>query len=205
MNNQNMLKKFGILLVIISAYFSLKIINGIYIADVHFEKSQNLLKDKEYESALFYANSAVQKNPLEPNYYRGRAKVYITSLVAVPEGKVFAYKVLALTDLKKAYNLNPNNLVTVRNSIPLYYFLAAKNLSEPAGPDNIDSNFLPITNGFYQKIKNRFPNDVGFYTLLAKYQKRLNLIDGYSESADNIDELRPDLFDWYEGLKLKGT
>lgn len=195
------LKYLSILIIIFSSFLMMKTFHRLYTADIHFEKSQDLLALSDFDGALYFANSAVEKNPLEPNYYRGRAKVYIASLPSIPEGKVFAYKVRALTDLKQAYDLNPNNIVTIRNSIPLYYFLAANDLSKPASPKNVDPNFLPITNGFYQKVKNRFPNDVGFYVLLAKYQKRLNLVEGYAESADKIEDLRPDLFDWYEGLK----
>lgn len=172
----------------------------VYTADVFYEKGQDLLGERDFDMAYKYATRAVRNNPLEPNYYRGRAKILISSLVDAKENQVFTTKQLALQDLEKAVELNTKNLVTIRNSIPLYYFLAAKDLTKPASKDNIDPDFLPITKSFYDKVKDYSSNDVGVYALLAKYEKRLGLDEGYKYSVEKIEILRPDLLDWYPGL-----
>jgi hypothetical protein len=104
-------------------------------------------------------------------------------------------------DLKKAEDLNPDNLVTLRNSIPLYYFLAVEDVFLRSGPDNLDQEYSSETIAFYEKIKERYWSDVGVILSVAKYEKRLGLTDEYRKSVNRVRELRPDLLDWHESLR----
>jgi len=197
-----MIKRLIVIIPIIAISFTaLRTFLGLYVADVYFEKSQDALQGRQLDKAIEFANLAVDRNPLEPNYYRGRAKVYIVSLLGLDEKTAFLIKNNALSDLQEAYKLNTHNLVTIRNVIPLYYFLAAKDLSKPASTDNVDERFLPVTRDFYRKIKDVSPNDVGVCVLLAKYEKRLGLMDDYEESIQKIKDLRPDLLQWNPSLR----
>ena len=106
-------------------------------------------------------------------------------------------KKLALNDLQTAQNLNPNNLVTLRNVVPLYYFLAIEDLEKPADGKNIDPEFIEATKDYFTMMHSYSPTDVGIYALLAKYEKRLGLNELYEQSVGRIKILRPDLLEWY--------
>jgi len=169
---------------------------SLYRADVNFKKSQELIKVTEAKGALFYANKAVKLNPFEPNYYRGRAKINTTFLVK--NENLEKTKEDIYSDLKRAESLNPYNLVTIRNSIPIYYFLAIKDLYIISGADNIDPNYIGPVSDFYKKAKSVYWSDVGVLLSVAKYEKRLGMLDEYEESASRIKELRPDILEWHE-------
>lgn len=194
------MKKLIIILGIILYTITLIHFVNTYTADINFKKSQRLISKKKVESALKNVDKAISKNPLEPKYYWGRAKILLTATAGESEEIKKNLKEHALKDMKKAYALNENNLVTIRNLVPLYYFIAARDVNLPYGPDNIDENYLEVTKKYYKGIKNVSPNDAGVYTLLAKYEKRLNLDAAYEESINNIIQLRPDLLEWHPNI-----
>ena len=172
-----------------------------YSADVYFSNSEKLLEEFELEKALNNATESIKNNPLEPNYYRQRAKVYLTMSAVFDDDYKMGLKKSALDDMYMAYDINPNNLVTIRNLVPLFYFLSVQDYTLSASDGNVDQAFLPITKNFYEKIKNIFPNDAGVYVLLAKYEKRLGLIAEYAASVKKVEELRPDLLEWHENFR----
>lgn len=190
-------KIFGLLAVYL--YFMYLCFSN-YSAEINSVKAQAMLKNLQLSKALLYANNAIELNPLEPNYYRIRARVY-TNFLMYEREKVSDLKKAIITDLETAYIVNPINLVTMRNIVPLYYFVAAKNVSLPASQENIDSEFIKQAQYYYKYIKDYSPNDVGIYTLLAKYEKRLNLMNEYEVSVAKVRELRPDLLEWYESFR----
>ena len=172
-----------------------------YSADVYFSNSEKFLEKFELEKALNNATESIKNNPLEPNYYRQRAKVYLTMSAVFDDDYKTGLKKSALDDMYMAYDINPNNLVTIRNLVPLFYFLSVQDYTLSASDGNVDQAFLPITKNFYEKIKNIFPNDAGVYVLLAKYEKRLGLIAEYAASVKKVEELRPDLLEWHENFR----
>lgn len=174
---------------------------SIFIADQNYSKAQRLLTTGDYVTALTISNEAVLKNRNEPIYFRGRAKILLAGLASVPDDTKSDLKQLAHKDLESAYNLNPTNLATIRNIVPLYSYLATKDLNKPAGINNVDPNYLPIAEDFFIRIKDISPNDVGIYTLLAKYEKRLGLSEDYTQSVEKVRLLRPDLLEWHENFK----
>jgi len=195
-----MIKFFKILIIIfiiITFGLGFKFVYSLYSADVLAEKGSELFDDGSYEQALHFYSKAINKNPLEPRYFTGRAKIYIALTAGETESNIRTYKLLALEDLRRAYSLNPNNLLTVKGTISLYYFLATKDLTLPAGADNVDLEFMEVTETFYRNIWNASPNDVGVYVLLYTYSNRLGLTDTATNARNRIEELRPDLLEWF--------
>ena len=172
-----------------------------YSADVFFERSDDLLTAGNFTESIELINNAVKRNPNEPLYYRGRAKSYISATVGQDTTTERTLRELALADLEKAYSLNPKNYATIRNSVPLYYFLAIDDLGRPGSSDNVDPEFLPYTKDYYNKVERLAGNDVGIYVLLAKYQNKLGLKEDLKRSVNKITELRPDLLNWHESLR----
>ena len=194
--------KFVLLPIIIiwSLYlFSLYFLGRYYYADVNFKKSQELIGMGFEDEALYCADKSVSLNPLEPNYYRGRAKVNTVFLVSSKETSVVKESIY--NDLKKAVGLNPDNLVTVRNSIPLYYFLVVDDIFLTPGSDNLDETYSSEVIHFYEKTKERYWSDVGVIVSIAKYEKKLGLIKEYEKSVERINDLRPDILDWHESFR----
>ena len=171
----------------------------IYISDVYFKKSQVYLTVEKIDKALECADKAVKFNPFEPNYYRGRAKVLTVSLVGKKDAGIVKERILK--DLKKAEELNPKNLVTLRNSVPIYYFLAVEDVSLTSGILNLDENYLGITKEFFKILKDKYSRDIGVVTLLAKYERKLGLDKEYLESREIVKDLRPELLDWHESFR----
>lgn len=191
--------KIILVLLIAGEFFSICYNN--YSADKMYEKAKDALDQTELSNAFDYAESAIKLNPLEPNYYRMRARVLVNYLPYKDKSVRTFTKQLIVQDLQNAYYLNTRNLVTMRNLIPLYYFVAAEDVSVPASPKNVDPYFIETTKSYYANIKDYSVNDAGVYALLAKYEKRLNLTEEYNASVEKVRALRPDLLDWYEGFK----
>ncbi|MBW6441335.1 O-antigen ligase family protein [Patescibacteria group bacterium] len=174
-------------------------ISEVYFADVHFRKSQDLAGESQVDQAINFADKAIQINPYEPNYYRGRAKIRTVYLVSSENTEEI--KSLILDDLKKAEDLNPYNLVTLRNSIPIYYFLGVRDVSIAPGEGNIDEKYISQASEFFDMVKGEYWNDVGVVLAVARYEKRLGLNESYEKSLFRIEELRPDLLEWSDLLR----
>lgn len=180
-------------------FFFVYFLGRYYFADVNFKKSQDLIGAGFEDEALYYANKSISLNPLEPNYYRGRAKILTVFLVS-SEGSE-RVKEEILEDLIKAQSLNPENLVTIRNSIPIYYFLAVEDVFLSPGAENVDEKYSTLVKEFYQNVKKDYWSDVGVILSIAKYEKRLGFDKGYEASLKRIEELRPDILEWHESIR----
>ncbi len=186
------------LLLITIIYLSLMVIFWQTVsADGSYVFGQRELKTSNFEGAIEQANKSIEKNPDEPRYYYGRTKILLTMTAGLEDVGRVSLKKLALNDLQTAQNLNPNNLVTLRNIVPLYYFLAIGDLEKVADEKNVDPEFIAVTKGYFDMMHNYSTTDVGIYTLLAKYEKRLGLNELYEQSVESIKRLRPDLLEWY--------
>ena len=196
-----MLKKLLISLIIVLYGLSLFIFISVYRADVSYKKARDSVAERSPAKGLEFINKAIEINSMEPAYYRERARIYLVISANRDREAVRVLKNTALEDLRTAHFLNPGNVVTTRNSIPLYYFLSAGDLTEAAGPENVDYRFVPYTKEFYRYAKTVSSNDVGIYVALAKYENRLGFSNELAESTEKIRLLRPDLFDWHESLE----
>jgi len=173
-----------------------------FSADINYKKSQEMIVDGYSDFVMNLSDNAVRQNPFEPNYYKGRAKVNLLKLLYAEDLSAKSQiKERVLIDLVKAYSLNEDNLVTIRNIFPLYYFLASKDIDLGTSDNNIDPKYIGVTKEFLEANKKRFWKDAGVVASVAKYEKKLGLLDEYSESVQRIMELRPDLLDWYESFR----
>ena len=186
-----------LIFVVVGVYFYLNLyIFKFYNADIYYKKGQEYIKNGDEKRALYYADKAVTTNPYEPNYYRGRAKIK-TVLLASTQNNI-KIKQEIYDDLKKALELNKNNLVTIRNSIPIYYFLAVGDVYKAPGKDNYDEKYIELVKDFFNDTKRNYSNDVGVLVSIAKYEKKLGLEESYQDSVTRIEFLRPDLLEWHE-------
>ena len=195
------MRKPALLLLVIIYFFITRAFVRMYSADTDYSKGQELLGDRETSLAFNKASLAIEKNPIEPLYYEGRAKALILMSSHQDAEIVRNLKSLAFSDMQRAYDLNSKNLVTIRNLVPIYYFLAQKDITAPPSADNVDPLWVNEVQSFYEVNKNISPNDVGVYALFAKYEKRLNLTEEYKYSVSKVKELRPDLLDWYDAFR----
>ena len=168
----------------------------MYRADTFYTTSKTLIKENSPGEAIKNVNRAINLNPREPAYYRGRAKSYLIDTLEKDVSEKTILKNKALADLKRALNLNPKNLATIRNSLPLYYFLSVEDLMKPGNSLNVDGSFLEVTREFFGMAKETYLNDAGVLVSVAKYEKRLGLWDDYNETLGMIGAVRPDLLDW---------
>lgn len=195
------MKKIILILAVTALYFMLiKSFISMYHADVYYVNSRDLIGEIKFTDALKFANKAIMQNPLEPSYYRGRAKILtLSALYGLQEEDRFSLKKGAYEDLQRAFKLNTSNLATIRNSIPLYYYLNLKTLDDSS--DNLDQVYLQKTKDLFAFIEREYPNDVGTLVDVAKYQKKLGLTEDFNVTLKMIAKLRPDLLDWNEDLK----
>lgn len=163
------MKKLLIILTTGIYIFALVNFSKILSADLKYIKSKRFIKERELSTAINLINKSIKKNPKEPRYYYEKAKL----LIALKKENE------ALENLQKAEESNKNNLVSLRNMIPIYYFVP-KNEAQK----------------YYQKLKNKYSNDAGLLVQIAKYEKKLDLTKDYNKSIETIKDLRPGLVDW---------
>jgi len=200
-----MRKFFKILLVVLATAFYFSACYKNFVADIYYRNAEvaveKLSSNEDISRALDNIEKAIKSNPNEPNYYRMQARIYVL-LLPSKDGEIKKMiKKIIIQNLEKAYKINPSNLVTIRNIIPLYYFVAAADISTVAGSANVDPEFLPVAKAFYANVKNVSPNDAGVYALVARYEKRLGLNEEYKASVEKVRELRPDLLEWYDSFR----
>jgi len=199
---QNALLKVLASILLITAYIFLNVqFTKQYLADTASKRSQKYFEQGNVQKALEYASKSVKLNPNEPFYHRTRAKTYILQTTGQNIDISNPLKALALEDMLKARELNPQNLATLRGSVSLYYFLSLKDISsatkEVASDVEIDPFYLGIMQYYYKSLVANYPTDVGVLALVSKYQKMLGLTFDYENTVGQIKVLRPDLLDWY--------
>ena len=164
-------------------------IGFMFLADVFSAKSETALENLDFSRSLKYSSEAIELNPQEPAYYRRRAKILLLS----------SSKKDALKDISVAIELNPKNLATLRNSIPLMHLMALQNLTE----ETVDLNYLPKTREFYLYLFETYPNDAGVLVSLASYQRKLGLKEDLDQTLHRISQLRLDLLEWHPLLVVE--
>lgn len=171
-----------------------------YRADVQYKTARNLFESGRSIEALDEINKSIENNPNEPSYYRERAKIYLALGTNQGNDAKKELKTHAAADLNKAAQLNPNNLATIRNGTPVYYFLAVEELSEAESLENIDPQYSKLVTEYLQKYKKTYANDLGMQVLIAKYEKKLGLNENFNSTIENIKNLRPEILEWHPDL-----
>lgn len=193
--------KLKIILILVCASLFLQHVIKMYIADVEYKRARNSVENGRFEQAYKYIQKAIENNSLEASYYRERARVYIGMQLGQNTDTVNALKDLAFADLQKSINLNPNNLASIRNALPYFYFLAIKDTNKPADPNNLDEKYLRIAQDFFIENELKYSTDVGTLVDIATYEKKLFLTRNYEETRELIKQLRPDILEWVDVLK----
>ena len=188
-----------LLFLLVGVYFALvgKFVN-FYFADVYYTASKSELENGQLEDAADHIISAVKLNGQEPAYRRQRAKILLATLIWADEDETRAE---IQKSLKRAYELNPENLATLRNSIPLYYFLASGVMEEVGSGENINADYLTVTKNYYSSLKSTYKNDLGLYADVAKYEKKLGLDEDYEQTRGKAKSMREDVIEWHESFR----
>ncbi len=176
----------GVYLYLVGKFFNL------YLADMYFASSKNLLSQGQLKQSADHIIKAVRFNPYEPAYRRQKVKVLLATTILQDQEDV---KGLALKELVAAQELNPKNLATLRNSVPLYYLLSVRDTQ------NLDENYITETRNFYAALKTNYPNDLGVFSDIAEYERKLGLSEDFDRTYEQAMKMRPDLVDWYEAFK----
>lgn len=196
------MKKLLLLTVLTIFYlFAMNKFLKLYLADVYSKNAGSFLGSGELEKALDYSSKAVKNNPQEPSYYREKAKILLATLILKDEPEMQTIKKETLDNLIVAQKLNYKNLATLRNEIPLYYFLTVRDISQPSGVENIDQTYLPLTKDYYETLKDTYPHDLGLLADIAEYEKKLFLKDDYQKTVEIVGTLRSDVLEWYPAFK----
>ena len=170
----------------------------MYLADIYFASSKNFLSEGNLIKSSDHIVMATRFNNYELAYKRQKAKVLLATLAWQEDSEV---KEKVLEELKEAQELNPKNLATLRNIIPLYYLLSVNDVEEFSGEENVDSNYIEETRKFFIALKEDYPNDLGVYADVAEYEKKLGLTEDYSFTREKAMKMRPDIVDWYGAFK----
>jgi len=154
-----MKKPLLVAIISVTYIFSMAFLAKRFVADVYYKEPKSVVLNK-----------------YEPTYYRYRAKQRLL------EGD----KVGALSDVEKAVAVNPKNLTTLRNIIPIYYFL---NVSE--------------TQEYFNYLKITYPNDLGILADIAEYEQKLNHMEDFRQTVQQAKSLRPDIVEWHKSFMVK--
>lgn len=172
-------------------------LGSFLLADIYSNFSEKTLIDLDFSSSLGFANKAIALNPMEPAYYRRRAKILLLSQDVLKAA--ISPKELALEDMKASIELNSKDLATLRNVIPLFYYLSLANIFEASSMESpqIDKNYNQQAIQFYNFLAETYSTDAGILVSLASYQKKLGLKEELNQTLHQIEILRPDLLEWH--------
>lgn len=174
-----------------------KFIN-LYFADIYYTASKSELETGQLEDAADHIVNAIKLNSREPAYTRQKAKILLATLIWADEDET---REEILKSLEKAYDLNPKNLATLRNIIPLYYFLASGAMDEVGGNKNVNSDYLTVARTYYHLLKNTYQNDLGLYADVAKYEKKLGQDEDFNQTKEKAESMRNDVVEWHESFR----
>ncbi len=188
-----------LLFVVVGIYLALvgKFVN-FYFADVYYTASKSELKNGQLEDAAEHIIGAVKLNSKEPAYRRQKAKILLATLIWADEDET---RDQILKNLEKAYDLNPRNLATLRNSVPLYYFLASGAMDSAGGGENVNVDYLTVTRNYYATLKNTYKNDLGLYADIAEYENKLGLEEDFKQTRGRAEIMRNDVVEWHEAFR----
>ena len=182
---------------LIFAYLIIK----LFFADVMYAQSRNAIGKGDIETATHNIDSAILYNPNEPRYFLERAKI-LTIIGSTKDLNLNPeIKIGALESLEKAEQLNSKNIVVLRNSMSIYYFLGFENINSNLQLSFVDEEYKKVASDKFEQLKATYPNDLGIFVLVAPLEKNLDLKNEFNSTIKKIEKLRPDLLDWYIPIK----
>lgn len=194
-----------LVLLFVYAVFTKTVFSFFYADYVHKEGREELFAGNITKSSQ-KVGKAVRLNPNEPFYHRSKATVYLAATIieGVSDEDKMVLKARALEELEKAFGLQKNNLVNVKNLIPLYLFLA---LDDSNNLENatVDRGYVNHAIKMYTEVENISPNDSSTYLSLGKNYRLLKERDKAREMLEKALMLKPDLTSAKEQLELLET
>ncbi len=184
-----------IVLVLACIGYTLLIINSYkhIAAELSYERSIDMAEKSKFEESLANAAIAAELNNKEPRYFYNLAKIKL--LTGTPKEEIYK-------NIETAIDINPKNLVTLRNVSPYYYFLSLENLDISENQNRtFDPKYRSLAKEFLFKLKTEYPNDLGVQILIAKNEKRLEFTKDYYDTLKKIATLREDVLEWHPDLK----
>ncbi len=187
-----------IVFLLISAIYMLVVVIGVtfFVADSFDFAADTLIKNKEVLLGLSFSENATNLNPFEPSYLKTRAHLLLYAS-AMDREMSPVYKSSAVDALDLAIKLNPTNLATLRNTLPVYFYLTITDLTHPVTAKNLDYKYLDLFAEKSEALTSYVPNDLGVLVTTANYYSRLGMTDSYTEIVTRIKHLRPDVLDWH--------
>ncbi len=165
----------------------------MYLADVYLVKARSFFEMSDYKQVIKYADKAIAQNNLEPSYHVYRANAVVLQTLAL-KPEVAAYlKLQALADIEYAISLNKINLVTLRNALPVYFYMAYNAADDYSYSEEY---FLQQTKLYITMLKTFYPNDAGVLVEIAEIENALQMESEYNGTVEMIKALRPDLLEW---------
>ncbi len=164
-------------------------VSKLYLADAYYKAARRAYTKGDWAGVLELADSAIFYSPNEPRYFRESAKAQIALSATTNTKHKEALMASALRSLDISIGLNPRNILTLRESIPLYYLLTLWDFEH--------SGLQSVLN----RVKSFSPNDAGVMVLAAKYERKSGSIEHYEETIRKIKRLRPDLLRWHPSLQ----
>lgn len=200
-NILNINKILKIVLIFLIYIFCIYNILRVFVADIYFQKAGKQLEEIHLDEAFKLNSKAISLNSKEPQYYIQQAKILMLNTANEKSGAYIPTKNLIYTYLTKALYLNPNDLVSKLDILPVYALLSTKNiLDSEIYPNNIDDKYEDSMYLFIENLKKDYPNDVGVIAKCAYYEKRFGFDTEYQQSIERIKILRPDILEWYPTL-----
>ncbi len=170
-----------------------------FVADLYDSSAEKAVSKRQISEGISFSQNAVKLNPFEPSYYKTQAELLLYA-AAMDQQKSEEYKTLSIDLLNVALELNPINLATLRNTLPVYFYLGVFDLTKPVSASNLDPRYL---NTFLTKSKSLtayVPTDLGVLVNVASYYKKFGFTSDYELLRNEIKSLRPDVLEWHPEL-----
>lgn len=186
-----------ILLYLVFLYGTIR----IFLADINYVAARENIRVGKADIALNHIEKAILYNKNEPRYFLELGKIYTAIAAGKDLNLTKKTKANAIAALEHARKLNPKNLLVLRNSIAVYYFLAFNDISTTADLSKVDKEYLKITKKYFQEVKSTYKNDLGVIVLIAPFEKNLGLEEEFDKSIQAIKLIRPDILEWYPPIR----
>lgn len=167
-----------------------------FVADIFYFSGRKELKANNAVVAEYYLNRAIYYNETEPRYYRELAKNQIlqSSRVDSDEQKRILLEKASVL-LTYSITLNEDNLVSLRDALPVFYLISKESGS---------AEDRETSNEWLQIASNRHEKDLGVQILVAKYSHKNSTSNEDTEFTkiilEKIRNLRPDVLEWHPEL-----
>ena len=164
---------------------------NIIVGDYYSKKAQNYLLIDCSKSIKYSLKSNFYNKNIKNNYYN-----IAFCIDKLNSQKNINTTNIALDYLNYGYNLEPNDLQYIRDSLNVYKIILINN------PDIVDiyntsnENLYKNTISFFTLLKNKYSNNLGLLIDIYDIENNLNLKNEMEVTKLLILKNRPDVFNW---------